>query len=213
VSGGDWLFPIGHYLGPFHRGRDAPVAHHQLRIGREPVHLQTEDELAAWLLAHGQPGAPADRPWTRQAVEAAALEQGGADRAAGVAGAIAELLEDGALAEVPDTAAVPDPVAVGFATGHRFCPLLVGLGADQRQPDQLIIGLTGNPVVAVDELGFQVWEWGPLYANLWEACRAFADVDSRLAGTASSQEGMLAEVLRRVHRLLAHGAGYLDLTS
>lgn len=203
-----WVFPIGHYLGPFHRHRDAPVAHHQVRVGHETVRLLTEDELAAWLLAHGLPGTPADRPWTRQAIEAAARGQGGADSAP-IAEALSELLGEGALAEVPDGT---DP-AVTFATGHRFCPLLVGLGADPRQPDQLIIGLTGNPVVTVDELGYQVWQWAPLHANLWEACRAFVEVDDRLSGTVSSPEEMLARVLRRVHRLLAHGAGYLDVTS
>jgi hypothetical protein len=203
------MFPVGHYLGPFHRQRGAPVAHHKVRVGRETVRLLTEDELAAWLLAHGLPGTPADRPWTRPAIEAAARDQAGTERATAVSGAVSELLGDGALVEVPDGTRA----GAEFATSHRFCPLLVGLGADQRQPDQMIIGLTGNPVVAVDELGYQVWQWAPLHPNLWVACRAFAEVHDRLSGTVTLPEEMLARVLRRVHRLLAHGAGYLDVTS
>jgi hypothetical protein len=216
MTGDAWVFPIGHYLGPFHPRRDAPVDYHRVRVGRETVRLFTDDELAAWLLAHGLPGTAADRPWSRQAIEAAAREQGGDDRAAAVSGALSELIGEGAMVEVPDGTGA----GIGFATAHRFCPLLVGLGADPRQPDQAIIGLTGNPVVTMDELGFQVWQWAGLYANLWAACQAFVEVGDRLSGSfvtspgrPGSPEEMLAKVLRRVHRLLAHGAGYLDVTS
>lgn len=206
---GHWVFPLGHYLGPFHPHRDAPVAYHRIRVGEEAVRLFSEDELAAWLLAHGLPGTVADQPWTREAMAVAAREQGGDDRATALSGAVTELLTEGVLIEVPDGSRA----AREFATSYRFCPLLVGLGVDPRQPDQVVIGLTGNPIVTIDQLGYEVWLWSPAQANLWELSRSFAEVGDRLAGTATLPEDMLAQVLRRVHRLLAHGAGYLDVAS
>lgn len=204
-----WVFPLGHYLGPFHPGSDAPVDYYRIQVGEETVRLFSADELAAWLLAHGLPGTGAEAPWTREAMAAAAREPGGADRAAALSGTVAELLEEGVLVEAADGT----PEARDFAAGHRLCPLLVGLGADPRQPDQVVLGLTGNPIVTIDQLGYEVWLWSPAQANLWEVSRSLTEVGDRLGGTTTLPEEMLARVLRRVHRLLAHGAGYLDVAS
>lgn len=197
------ILPIGHFLGPFHPGHDAPTDHHVLRIGREPVRLFTEEEVAVWTLAHGLPDRPSTVPGTRQSLVDSAREHGVADAAE----VVAELLAQGILAEVEPGG----ESAVRFAERHRFCPLLTGLGATGWRPDRYLIGVAGDPVVDVDIFGYEVWQWAHLHPDLWRACLAFTAADQALGGEVAGPEEMFTRLLGRVRTLLAYRAGYLDV--
>jgi hypothetical protein len=203
-----WLFPLGHYLGPFFPGPGADPDGHRVRVGHEVVTLFSDTEFTVWALAHGLPGstgstgssgATGDGPWTRESVEAAVRERAGADSGA----AVDELLREGVLVEVRAGAADP----VEFGRRHRFRSLLVGLGASREQPDRFHIGLTGRPLATVDSLAFELWEWAPLHPTLWAAWQAAAAVETALGGTEPVVDG----ALDRLQVLLAAGCGYLDV--
>jgi|RhiMethySRZTD1v2_1073278.scaffolds.fasta_scaffold09425_13 hypothetical protein len=193
-----WLFPLGHYLGPFFPGQGADLDGHRVRVGQEVVTLFGDTEFTVWALAHGVPGSSGVRG-TRHAVEAALREQTGADAGA----AVDELLRDGVLLEVGDGA--NDPVE--FARRYRFRSMMVGLGASAEQPDRFHIGLTGRPLATVDGLAFEFWEWAPLHPTLWAAWQAAAAVETALGGSEPVVDG----ALDRLQVLLAAGCGYLDV--
>src|SRR5262245_19575515 len=113
-----WVFPLGHYLGPFFPGRGEPMQAHRLRIGRDITNLLTDAEFALWALAHGVPDT-GQRPWSRDEISKAFDAQADVD----VPVVLAELVAEGVLAEAdPGT-----PQAVEFARSHRFHALLTGL--------------------------------------------------------------------------------------
>jgi hypothetical protein len=195
------MFPVGHYLGPLYPAVEAPLAYHRLRAGGSVIRLFTDDEFAVWTLAHGLPG-PGGAPWTGRAMADAALAHDGSD----ISPLIAELCAEGALVEVePGTDG-----AVDFAMRHRFRGLLVGLGSTEERPDRFGIGLAGLPMVMVDELGYELWQWAPLHGSLWNACVALVEVDRQAGGAHTDPHELLTDVLHQLHRMLAHGAGYLD---
>ena len=189
-----WVFPVGHYLGPFFPGPGEPLHSHRVRVGGEITHLFTDDEFAVWSLAHGLPGRPLGVPWTRAAIAATIREQG-----RDMSDVLADLLTDGPLLEVAD--------GREFAHRYRFQALLLGLGASAERPDLFHIGLTGRPLATVDQLAFELWQWAPLRASVWDACVVFAGV----AG--APPDDLLDPVLARLHVLLANGCGYLDEVS
>jgi hypothetical protein len=194
-----WLFPVGHYLGPFFPGQGADLDGHRVRLGHEIVSLFSATEFSVWALAHGLPGSPRGARWTRRSVETAVHDQTGS----GSGGVVAGLLRDGVLVEVGTGAT--DPVV--FARRYRFRALLVGLGASREQPDTFHIGLTGRPLATVDDLAFEFWEWAPLHASVWDAWQAAAAVETMLGGA----DPVVDEALDRLQVLLASGCGYLDL--
>jgi hypothetical protein len=151
-----WVFPVGHYLGPFVPGHDEPAESHRIRIGDELVKLVTETEFMAWGLAHGLPDAVSSagsqvsgRVWTREVMAALAGGRG----TTGLADAVDGLLALGALVEVgPDAV---DPAT--FARSHRLRPLLAGLGTTAARPDRYRIGVFGEePVAVVDAQVFDL---------------------------------------------------------
>jgi hypothetical protein len=194
-----WVFPVGHYLGPFFPGRGAELDGHRVRLGHEIVSLSSPTEFPVWALAHGLPGTIRTARWTRRSVEAAVRDRTGA----GCDGVVADLLRDGVLVEVG--AGATDPVV--FARRYRFRALLVGLGASRERPELFHIGLTGRPLATVDSLAFEFWEWAPLHATVWDAWQAAAAVETTLGGA----EPVVDEALDRLQVLLAAGCGYLDL--
>ena len=196
-----WLFPVGHYLGPFFPGQDTDLGGHRVRLGQEIVSLSAATEFPAWALAHGLPGSARTGRWTRNSVEAALRDQSGADPG----DAVAALQRDGALVEVG--AGATDPVV--FARRYRFRALLVGLGASRERPDRFHIGLTGQPLATVDDVTFEFWEWAPLHANIWDAWQAAGAVETLLGGA----DPVVDEALDRLQTLLAAGCGYLDLAT
>jgi hypothetical protein len=212
MTDGAWVFPVGHYLGPFYPQRGAPLECHRVRIGHEVVKLFTDQEFAVWALAHGLPVASAGGPgqrWTRHAIADAGRGRGDAD----VSGVVVELLRDGSLVEV---AGGTD--AVEFARAHRFQSLLLGLGASAERPDLFHIGLTARPLATVDGLAFEFWQWAPLHDSVWHACRALGAVATASGGGGPGADTgagahLVDEVLERLHVLLANGCGYLDVVS
>ena len=197
-----WVFPVGHYLGPFFPGRDAAPGGHRVRVGHEVVTLFTETEFAVWALAHGLPGAAEPARWTRRSIENAVRERNGAE----AGGVVADLLRDGVLVEVGAGATDPEV----FGRRYRFRGLLVGLGASRERPGTFHIGLTGRPPLAtVDGPAFEFWEWAPLHATVWDAWQAMAAVETTLGGA----EPVVDEALDRLQALLTSGCGYLDLAA
>jgi hypothetical protein len=184
------VFPIGHYVGAFHAEVNAPLKHRNLRVGVEIERLTEDSEFGVWALAHGIPDRVVERPWTRRAVLDEAERAGIPDPV----GALDRLVARGLIAQVePDR-----PEAVEFATRHRVQPLLQGLGNSAGDFSTYGIGFLGlDPMVKVDAFGYEIWQRGRTAPNL----RAL------LASTGRSDIGA---TLRRVQRLLAGNAIYLD---
>jgi hypothetical protein len=200
-----WVLPIGHYLGPFHPGPDEPMECHRVRVGAEVVKLVTDTEFLVWALAHGVPGvvpSDSDLVWTRAAVTGIASERGADD----LTDTFDALLATGVLVEVgPDAV---DPAT--FARGHRLQPLLAGLGTGPGRPDRHQIGVFGEePAAVVDIQVFDLWQWAPRVGTVWD----LGEVQSSTASLLGDQDDGVPGLLRRVHRLLAHGCGYLDVAA
>jgi len=196
------VFPVGHYMGPFYPGKDAPLKHHIVRVGWDTPKLPDDDHLGVWALAHGLSTRIDTTPWTRRAVEDAAREAGMADPAR----IYDSLLERGVIVEVHD--------ALEFAQRYRMQSLMVGLGNTPDDPLQSGIGLPGvTPAVMVPLKTYQLWQWGHLGNSLWLACQLLAEV-GREASPESPQESDPEYVLQRaigaLRTLIAHNVAYLD---
>lgn len=197
-----WVFPVGHYLGPYHPGPGAAPDSYRVRIGDEVVRLATEAEFLVWGLAHGVPAASSDpgRVWTRADVTGLAAERVTTD----LDGVLADLLAAGALVEVG-----PDGVApVIFARSHRLQPLLSGLGSGPGRPDRYQIGVFGEePAAVVDVRVFDLWQWATRVGTL----AALNEMQTLTGPLLGDEDDGVPGLLSRVHRLVANGCGYLDV--
>ncbi len=209
-SGAPLVFPVGHYMGPFHPGRLAPPKHYIVRVGWDTPKLPDEDHLNIWALAHGLPAQIGSVPWDRHAILAAAkeAEMPNADMI------LKALLDLGVVAEVtPGT-----DQAIEFAKAYRMQSLLVGLGNVPNDPLDGI-GVPGlPPVVKVRPRVFELWQWGHLWPSLWAACEALAEVAREVAaedGQSGPADGdpeqVLDFALDSLRTLVAHNAAYLDV--
>lgn len=201
------LFPIGHYLGPFHPGRDEPARHHVVRVGWDTPKLPDEAHVDIWALTHGLPARIDTVPWTRDAVLEAAADAGMTD-----ADTILEtLLQLGLVAEVGADA----EGARAFAARYRLQSLLVGLGNSPDDPALDGIGLIGlPPLVRVRPRVFEVWQWAHLWPSLWSAAEGMAQVAREVEGEGSEYadpDRMLGFLLVATRKLVAHNAAYLDI--
>lgn len=200
------LFPVGHYMGPFHPGRGAPPKHHIVRVGRDTPKLPDETHFDVWALSHGLPARIGHMPWTRQAVARVATDAGVPDPEA----VLDSLLELGLVVEVvPGT-----PGAVDFARRHRVHSLLIGLGNGPEDPFLDGIGLPGLPPLArVEPRVYELWQWAHLWPDLWSACQGFTEA-ARESGASGEEEPdparWLDVALGDLRTLIAHNAAYLD---
>ncbi|HEV2087950.1 MAG TPA: hypothetical protein VGR21_06540 [Cryptosporangiaceae bacterium] len=210
-SGAPLVFPIGHYMGPFHPARHAAPQHYIVRVGWDTPKLPDEDHLNVWALTHGLPSQIASVPWDRHAILAAAKDAGmpGAEKILGT------LLDLGVAAEVmPGT-----DQAIEFAQAYRMQSLLVGLGNLPDDPTLDGIGLPGvAPVVRVRPRVYELWQWGHLWPSLWATCEALAEVAREVAAETddadpaeSEPEQVLDFALESLRTLVAHNAAYLDV--
>lgn len=201
------VFPIGHYMGPFHPRPGAPPRHFIVRIGWTTPKLPDEAHLDVWAFAHGLPTRIDSERWTREAVVRTAEDAGVAD-----AGAVVEnLLERRLLAEVePGT-----DQAVEFARTYRMQSLLIGLGNGPDDPVLDGIGIAGLPaVVRVRPRVFELWQWGHLWPDLWSTCESLAEVSRESGSTDPDEtepERVLDFALGALRTLVAHNAAYLDV--
>ncbi len=201
-----WIFPVGHYGGPFFPDVEQPLRYHHVRVGVSSQKLWDEAEFRVWALAHGLPDRPGTEPWTRRDVEAEAANGGVADSTTTVEG----LLTRGLLVEVaPGT-----EQATEFARTHRIEPLLVGLG---NSPDDLLgyrVGMAGYaPLVVLSRTGSELWQFGQSCENLWEACELFARVAKEIGETDPAHTDpveLLDRSIPALRTLVSHSAGYLD---
>lgn len=207
------VLPLGHYLGRYHPQAHAPARYHKVRLGRSLVRLG-EAGFAVWLLCHRRAEQRGVR-WTRHDVLDAACEHWDAvgpstrEPPPDPERLLDSLIDEGVVAEVePGT-----EEAVRFARTHRINPLMTGLGNTATEPHRFGIGpLGGPPVVIVDALGFEVWQWGRLERDLWQVALRLVAVEDRVSpARKATPEDMLTEVLQRLPLLLAHHAAYLDL--
>lgn len=202
------IFPIGHYMGPFHPTRNAPALHHVVRVGWDTLKLPDQAHLDIWSLAHGLPERM-ETPWTRPAI----VEAAGEARVAGAESIIDTLLDGGLLAAVESDS----DQALEFASGFRMRALLVGLGNTPDDPALDGIGLSGlPPLLRVRPRVFEIWQWGHLWPSIWSACEGLAEVaretpDSDPAATEPRE--VLAYLLGTLSTLLARNALYLDAAS
>lgn len=198
------IFPVGHYMGPFHPARNAPAQHHVVRVGWDTLKLP-DLHLDIWSLAHGLPERM-ETPWTRPAI----VEAAGEARVADAESIIDTLLDGGLLAAVESDS----DQALEFARGYRMHALLVGLGNTPDDPAHDGIGLPGlPPLLKVRPRVFEVWQWGHLWPSIWSACEGLADVaraaeDSDPAST--EPRLVLASVLDALRTLITKNAIYLD---
>lgn len=198
------IFPIGHYIGAFHPGPDAPLAHHSVRIGAHAMRLLSDDELGVWALSHGVPDEAA-RPWTRDQVLAMAERAGIAD----VQQILDDLLYEEMLVEVmPDS-----PEAVGFAEDHRVAPLLAGSIKPATSEGARAIGVAGQPLIELNNIAFELWRLGHLADSLWDYTQLYGDALRNQAGLSAQEtvpEQLLLRLLWELQPMLARGAVYLD---
>ncbi len=203
------VFPVGHYMGPFHPVRNGPAKHHIVRVGWETPKLPDEDHLDIWALAHGLPGRIEQTRWTRQAIIDAAEEAEMSDAAA----TLDNLAKLGLIAEVP-----PGPEqARKFAQSYRMQSLLIGLGNSPDDPVLDGIGLVGiAPVVKVRPRIFEIWQWAHLWPSLWAACEGLAYVAAQgqqPTPETTQPEKVLDVVLEALRTLISRHAAYLDLAT
>ncbi len=197
------VFPVGHYLGPFYPGENAPLKHHIVRVGWGTPKLPDDDHMSLWALSHGMSSRIGTIPWTRRAVEDAAHEAGMNDPAP----IFDTLLKLGVVVELGDP--------MEFAKRYRMQALMVGLGNTPDDPLHCGIGLPGvAPAVVVPLETYQLWEWGHLGNSLWHSCELLADV-ARETLPAFPEEADPAYVLDRaiggLRTLIAHNVAYLDV--
>jgi hypothetical protein len=184
------LIPVGHYLGPLFPGGDAPPSGYRLRLGSSTVEV-LEPAIRAWILTHQEP-AEASEPWSRTSLAAATTGE-----------AVDTLFVAGLLVEVQ----VGSGDAVAFAKAHRLRGLMLCVGRDPDAPDVTLLGLPGEPAVALSWAGYQTWHHGHRAPNLWTACAAIAATRADPVTPA----GVLREMLGGgLGDLLACGAAYLD---
>lgn len=205
------VLPVGHDTGVFPAEDDPEQPdHHQVRRGDELIGLP-EPAYAVWSLCHGranQHDQPADRRWTRRAVQAIAERDG-----IGQARTLIRQLTDDDLA----TEVVPgSKQGIWVAEAYRIAPTLLGLGNTAEDPGTYTIGRFGTPVLRVSRNLYEVWRWSPVSHSLWDACQRFA-AEERVNGetdpASANPEMVLAGVLDNLHGLLAGGAAYLDLAA
>lgn len=200
------LFPVGHYMGPFHPERGAPSRHHIVRVGWDTPKLPDDTHFEVWAFTHGLPARIDHVPWTRRAVVRVAADAGVPDAEP----ILDALLELGVVVQVvPGT-----PGAVEFARRHRVHSLLVGLGNGPEDPFLDGIGLPGLPPLArVEPRVYELWQWAHLWPDLWSACQGFTEA-AREAGTPDGvepdPERWLDFALGGLRTLIAHNAAYLD---
>jgi hypothetical protein len=184
------LIPVGHFLGPLFPGGDARPSGYRLRLGSSTVEV-SEPAIRAWLLTHQEP-AEGSEPWTAASLAAETTRD-----------AVDELFANGVLAEV----GVGTGDSVRFAKTHRLRALMLCVGSDPDVPDVTLLGLPGEPAVALSWAGYQTWHHGHRATNLWTACAAIAATRADPVTAA----GVLREMLGGgIGDLLACGAAYLD---
>jgi hypothetical protein len=197
------VFPVGHYLGPYHHpatdsAPDGQPAGHRVRVGPSLRWLGTEPELLAWTFAHGLHELVDDDPWTRGTLIEYAWQLADAD----LTDAVARLLERRLLVEVD-----PDgQEASGFGRSYRLRTLMLALGRDPGEPGAVLLGTAGEPVVALSEFGYAVWQASQRSTTLWGTCASVAQADPAVADAGA----LLPELLAELHGLLGAGVAYLD---
>lgn len=193
------LFPVGHYLGPhFSAGAEEPVGF-RVRLGPSLRWLGSEPELVAWSTAHGLGELADDEPMTRESLIANAQRLTDLDITAAVAGLVDRRL----LVEVDPASS---EATAGFAKGYRLRALMLALGRDPEEPDAVLLGVAGQPAVALSELGYAMWRSGQHTPTLWDACHAVAEADPAV----TDPDTLLTELLGELHGLLGAGVAYLD---
>jgi hypothetical protein len=184
------LFPVGHWLGPFHPAAGAPSAGARIRVGAHVLTLSRPAEAAAWALAH----ATGDEQERESALTVEAYHAYVQDALGAEGHAAAEaLLTVGALVRVPESGAP----ARRFAAEHRLRPLLTAPAGPVTAD-----GTAHRPVV--DEFTHELWWWSGPSPDLWSACERVA----RSRGV--QPQRLLDHFLATGHALVSTGAGYLD---
>lgn len=197
------LFPIGHYGGRHFPGNDGSGSIHRVRVGRRNLTLADGTEFMVWMRSHG--GAD-DAQVTRSDVLADARDRGVPDPE----GTIDALVNAGLLVDVP-----PDGL-VEFGKAHRLVPLLVGLGNTREELVAFRIGVAGfDPVLTVDRIGAEMWQFAGDCESLWAACELLAAVARDTGDTAAIHTDpaeLLAAGMPALRALLRRHAAHLDVS-
>jgi len=204
------VFPVGHYMGPFHPKQGAPAKHHIVRVGWRTPKLPDQAHYDMWALAHGLPSRLDNAPWSRQVLIETANE-------AAVPGPAAEILDNLAQLGLIVEVTPGSDQAREFAEAYRVRPLLMGIGNTANDPVLDGIGLAGMPpLVRVRPRVFEIWEWTHLWPSIWSACEGFAAVANQAADAGAEPaepEALLDFMLDAFRTLIAHSALYLDVVT
>ncbi|GAA0281615.1 hypothetical protein [Cryptosporangium japonicum] len=198
-----WLFAVGHDGGPFHRPDDGSFVTHLVRVGA------TDHRLAAagarvWGIVRG---ADPKRLWTRDAVAAAAADEGIADAATH----LDDLIGRAVVLEVrPGTVQ-----AAEFARTYRVFPLLHGLGTPEDGARVFTYGVPGRWAARSGLDSSVLWRTAGQWPTLWETLVAQAEQYRGLGVTdptlTDPAEFLTARCFHAIRDLLEAGVAYLDV--
>ncbi|MBA3278461.1 MAG: hypothetical protein H0U22_07045 [Geodermatophilaceae bacterium] len=203
------VFPVGHYMGPFHPSQGAPAKHHIVRVGWDTPKLPDQAHFDVWALAHGLPSRTRTVRWTRQAI----IETAAEIDLPGTADILDSLAARGLIVEVTPGS----DQAREFAVQYRLRSLLIGLGNTPDDPVLDGIGLGGiPPLVKVRPRVFEIWQWAHLWPSVWAACEGLAWVAGQAGGARpedAEPEALLDFMLEAFRTLISHNAVYLDVAT
>lgn len=197
------VLPIGQRLGALYHSDDPDDRVERLRVGTEVVRLSPE-LFSVWELAHGDPETILENRWTVEKLTEVA--SAGVDD---VPSALAQLVDQRVAVVVADNL----DAYLTFGRGHRIVPTMMGLGNSSADPGTFGIGLLNTPLVTVNALFYDLYEWAHLDGDLWTACQNSAALNRRLGITdpvAVDADLLLGKLVDQMHGYLAPGAAYLD---
>ncbi len=196
------VVPIGHLLGPLYleKGPEFPSSF-DIRMGDDVMSL-SPPSYEVWAAAHGDPKTIAQQPPSKESVLAAVAELGVPDAAR----RYAEMLTSGVLVEVRRS----EIARRAFAEKHRAIPLALGLGNSADKPEQLLIGMAGEPRVSVSAGVYSLWMFAHRAPTLWRACKNVVAMWAESGQAKLDPTSLLAEFMDQLPSLLVASCICID---
>lgn len=200
------VFPVGHYLGPFHPPLADKPSHHAIRVGRVSIELRADLEFDLWTRCHDFGKPTPTETLTRDAI----LDAGYKRSRRTARKAMDNLVHRQLIAQVGPA----DRDIERFARTYRIAPLGFGLGNTADEPDIHRVGMPGQEQMGLLGNDFELWQWGHVSNCLWAAY----ELSTQFWGEAGADSKVLTDTASYAKRalmvlqfLIARRAAYLDL--